>query len=178
MKKSTLVAIGLIIAMVSFGAMAGVIDPSFDHLVYDLPYLGMAGVTLAANQLRAYEVGDRNDVDVIAADIIYQGAAVGDNGAGFARPLVAGDAFLGFAEEKVDNSAGAAGAKKVHLRTRGRIQLPIAGLAQTDLSSTVYASDDNTFTLTSTSNSPIGKVIRFVSAGVAIVAFNAERTSV
>jgi hypothetical protein len=179
MKKTTLVAVALLIGLVSFGACAGVIDMSMDHLVYGLPYMGAIGMTtLAANQQRAYELGDRNDVDVIAADIIYQGAAVGDNAAGYARPLVAGDAFLGFADETVDNSAGAAGAKKVHLRTKGRVQLPIAGLVQTDLCSIVYASDDNTFTLVSTNNTAIGKVIRVASAGVAIVAFNAERTTI
>jgi hypothetical protein len=37
----------------------------------------------------------------------------------------------------------------------------------------VYASDDNTFTLTSTSNSLIGYVSRWVETGVAIVEFDA-----
>jgi hypothetical protein len=37
----------------------------------------------------------------------------------------------------------------------------------------VYASDDNTFTLTATSNSLIGYVSRWVSTGVAIVEFDA-----
>ena len=37
----------------------------------------------------------------------------------------------------------------------------------------VYASDDNTFTLTAGSNSPIGYVSRWVSTGVAVVEFDA-----
>jgi hypothetical protein len=64
--------------------------------------------TLAANKPRAFEGGNRNSFPVIAADIIYEGAAVGlVDGTGHARPLAAGDRFAGFAERKADNSAGA-----------------------------------------------------------------------
>ncbi|MBX9456135.1 MAG: hypothetical protein KL863_08990 [Rhizobium sp.] len=87
--------------------------------------------TLAANKTRAFQLGDTEEFPVIAADIIYQGAAVGENGSGYARPLVAGDPFLGFAEAIADNSAGAAGAITVNTKTRGKIELPIAGLAIT-----------------------------------------------
>ncbi|NCS83375.1 MAG: cytoplasmic protein, partial [Cyanobacteria bacterium] len=53
--------------------------------------------TLAKDQSRDFQQGEINDTPVIATDIIYEGAAVGDNGSGYARPLVAGDPFLGFA---------------------------------------------------------------------------------
>jgi hypothetical protein len=33
--------------------------------------------TLAANSPRSYELGTRNEIPVIASDIIYEGAAVG-----------------------------------------------------------------------------------------------------
>jgi hypothetical protein len=76
----------------------------------------------------------------------------------------------------MDNSIGSAGDRLVQVKTRGRIQLPIAGLAITaNHRSAVYASDDNTFTLTATSNSKIGWVSRWVSTGVAIVEFEAMR---
>jgi hypothetical protein len=179
MNKSTILAIGLLIGLASFGACAGVIDMSMDHFVQGLPYLSAIGMTtLAADQQRAYELGERNDIGVIAADIIYEGAAVGDNASGYARPLVAGDPFLGFATETADNSAGAAGAKNVNLRTSGRVQLAIGSLAITDLGKQVYASDDNTFTLTATSNSAIGRVVRFVSSGIGIVEFDVGRGGV
>lgn len=131
--------------------------------------------TLAKNVARAFELGELNTVGVIAADIIYEGAAVGDNGSGYARPLTAGDPFLGFAEEKADNSAGAAGALNVTVKTKGRVQLAIGSLAITDVGKPVYASDDDTFTLTAGSNSAIGRVVRFVSSGVGIVQFDATR---
>ncbi len=134
--------------------------------------------TLAKNVARAFELGELNHVGVIAADIIYEGSAVGDNASGYARPLAAGDAFLGFAIEKADNSLGAAGAINVTVKTKGRVKLAIDSLAITDVGKAVYASDDNTFTLTATSNSAIGRVIRWVSTGVGIVEFDVARGGV
>lgn len=127
--------------------------------------------TLAKAKVRAYEGMGPNELPVIAADIIYQGAAVGDNGSGYARPLVAGDPFRGFAKDDVDNSAGSAGDKTVELVTKGRVQLAVSGLAITDVGKDVYASDDDTFVLTKSTNTRIGFVHRYVSSGVGIVEF-------
>lgn len=129
--------------------------------------------TLANEALRDYELGDRNEMPVIASDIIYGGAFVGDNGSGFARPLVAGDPFRGIAESRVDNSAGAAGAKDVRVISNGLVELAISTLAITDVGKAVYASDDNTFTLTKGTNTRIGYVHRWVSTGVGVIAFRA-----
>lgn len=129
--------------------------------------------TLAVDKPRAYEQGDIEEYPVIASDIIYEGAAVGENGSGYARPLAAGDAFMGFAIEKVDNSTGAAGAKTVRVKQRGYIRLPVTSLAITDNDLVkVYASDDDTFTKASTGNSLIGYCARFISTGVGIVYFD------
>lgn len=43
--------------------------------------------TLASDKARDYYQGDFHEFPVVAADIIYKGAAVGDNGSGYARPL-------------------------------------------------------------------------------------------
>lgn len=128
--------------------------------------------TLSANQPRDYYQGDFHEFPVIASDIIYQGAAVGDNASGYARPLVAGDPFRGFAELKADNSTGAAGDIDVRCRTRGRIKLAISSLAITDVGKDVYASDDNTFTLTQGSNTRIGHVVAWISTGYGIIKFS------
>ncbi len=132
--------------------------------------------TLAADKIRTYfftGTPQTNELPVIASDIIYQGAAVGENGSGYARPLVAADPFLGFAEAKVDNSAGAAGDKTVFLKTKGKVRLSISGLAITaNDRAAVYASDDDTFTLTATSNTLIGYVDRWESSGVGVVEFD------
>lgn len=132
--------------------------------------------TLAADKPRVYEIGDEADVPAIAADIIYGGAAAGDNGSGYGRPLVAGDRFLGFAAAQVNNAAGAAGDKTIKLRRRGQIQLAVSGAVITDMDQPVYASDDDTFTFTPTGNSFIGFVKRFVSSGVVVVDFDPSHT--
>lgn len=130
--------------------------------------------TLAADTLRDFQLGDVEEYPVIATDIIYEGAAVGENGSGYSRPLAAADVFQGFALEQCDNSTGSAGDKRVKVRTRGRVVLAIASLAITaNDRPAVYASDDATFTLTATSNSLIGYVSRWVSTGVAVVEFDA-----
>jgi len=134
--------------------------------------------TLAKAQMRDYEIGTQNELPVIASDIIYQGAAVGDNALGYVRPLVAGDAFRGFAIEDTDNSTGAAGDKKSKLYTEGKVVLTVVGAsAVTDVGSSVYATDDNTFTLApSTPASYIGTVFRWVSSTTCIVKLKGEET--
>ncbi len=127
--------------------------------------------TLAKNTPRPYELGDMNNLPVVASDIIYEGAAVGIDSNGYARPLVAGDKFAGFSTEHVDNSSGNNGDKTVRVRRRGAVELPIAALAITDNGAAVYASDDDTFTLVSTANSRIGTVVRWEETGVGLVDF-------
>lgn len=132
--------------------------------------------TLAKNAVRDYELGDYNDLPVIAGDIIYEGAAVGENGSGYFRPLVAGDNFAGMAVRKADNSAvGAAnGDVNVHVLQKGKMERDVVGVtAVTDEGSTVYASDDDVLTLSSTGNSAIGKIVRWISSTKCIVAFEA-----
>lgn len=130
--------------------------------------------TLAANSVRSYELGERNDIPVIASDIIYEGAAVGVVPAsGHARPLAAGDRFAGFAESKADNSAGSAAAINVRVVKSGEVQLSVSGAVITDVGQPVYATDDDTFTFLPTSAVFIGFVKRYVSSGVAIVEFDA-----
>lgn len=130
--------------------------------------------TLAANAPRAYEIGDRNAFPVIASDIIYEGAAVGlVAGTGHARPLAPGDKFAGFADAQANNSAGAAAAINVSVVESGKVQLAVTGAVITDVGQPVYATDDDTFAFTPVGGVFIGYVHRYVSAGVAVVAFDA-----
>jgi hypothetical protein len=127
--------------------------------------------TLAADKARTFELGDINEFPVIASEIIYEGAVVGDNASGYARPLVAGDHFLGFAERMAENATIVAGSVNVRVKARGLIMLNISALAITDVGKDVYASDDDTFTLTKSTNTRIGYVYRWVSTGYGIIAF-------
>ncbi len=131
--------------------------------------------TLAANKTRTYQMnGDKNELPVISADILYQGSAIGlQLSTGLTRPLAAGDRFAGFSEAKADNASGAASAINVNLKKAGRVQLPISGLVITDNGLPVYATDDDTFTLSPVGGVFVGFVDRFVSSGVGIVAFDA-----
>lgn len=131
--------------------------------------------TLAKDSIRAFELGDLNEVPVVASDIIYEGAAVGVVAAsGHARPLAAGDKFVGFAQRKADNSAGLAAAINVCVIRSGEVQLPVTGAVITDIGQPVYATDDDTFQFNPVGASFIGFVKRFVSSGVVVVGFDAD----
>lgn len=135
--------------------------------------------TLATNKPRAYEGApvriEEGAIPVIASDIIFEGAAVGAvDGTGHARPLVAADRFVGFANAKADNASGAAAAINVDLKTRGYVQLAVSGAVITDIGQPVYASDDDTFSFNPADGSFVGFVNRYVSAGVVIVEFDAH----
>lgn len=126
--------------------------------------------TLAANKPRRYVLDQApviRALPVVASDIIYDGACVGESSTtGTARPLTDGDTFLGFAEGKADNAAGAAGDVKVRLRVRGTVVLSSGVLggtpAITKLGDSVYATDDDTFSLTdSGSDTRIGTLVQY-----------------
>ena len=130
--------------------------------------------TLAVNAPRPVQLGDFEQYPVIASDIIYEGAAVGlVKATGHARPLTSADRFAGFATEICDNSAGSAAAKNVLTRVRGAVQLAVTGVTITDVGQPVYAADDNAFQMSPVGGWFVGFVRRFVSSGVAIVAYDA-----
>lgn len=118
--------------------------------------------------------GNQNHFPVIASDIIYRGSAVGlVDATGHARPLTSADRFVGFAEALADNASGSAAAINVEVLSAGRIVLPVTGAVITDLGQPVYASDDDTFSFNPAGGVFIGRVHRFVSAGVVVVEFDA-----
>lgn len=122
-------------------------------------------------------VRTQTPIPVAASTEVFQGGAISFDGtSGDASPLVAGEAFAGFALETVDNTDGSAGERVVLVATDGVVGLPsIAGAStgQALVNDVVYASDDNTFTLTASTNTAIGKIVSFVD-GTYFVAFQAE----
>jgi len=120
--------------------------------------------TLTADSPLDVMVGNIGSIPAVASDIVYEGAMVGDNGAGYGRPLVAGDKFVGHNIEQVDNSSGSAGDKNIkHYTGKYRLVVSLVGLI-TDVGQPVYASDDATYTFVATGNSYVGKISRYVSA--------------
>lgn len=136
-------------------------------------------MALTANTKRVYEHNIDpllNDVVVKGSTRIFEGAAVGDDGSGFARGLVAGDVFRGFAVAEADNREGADGDMYVRVRERGRVVLAVVGAEdEDDVGETVYASADGTFTLTEGANSPVGKIARHESGTRCVVDFEAQQ---
>jgi len=133
--------------------------------------------TLAADKPRKFETGNvdyPNGLPMIAADIIYEGAAVGElNDTGTFQPLASADKFGGFATEKVDNSAGAASARFVPVKQRGRVVLSVTGVTSAaDVGKPVFATDDDTYTLTN-GGSQIGTVARWITGTTCVVTFTA-----
>jgi hypothetical protein len=132
--------------------------------------------TLSADKSRKFGIseGPHANLPVIANDCIYQGAAVGDNASGGFRPLVAADVFQGFAFAKADNTGGAASAIDVEVRTEGTVELSVTGVTGIgDQGETVYATDDDTFTLTASGASSIGKIERWITGTTCVVYFQA-----
>ena len=131
--------------------------------------------TLAVNTPRDEELGTLGEYPVIASDIVYEGAAVGlVDASGHARPLTSADKFVGFAQSKADNSAGAAAAINVTTKRKGSAKLAVSGAVVTDVGQPVYATDDNAFTFNPAGAVFIGFARRFVSAGVMIVAYDLD----
>ena len=131
-------------------------------------------MALSADTPRTYELGNINSVPVKASVCIYEGAYVGLT-SGYARGLVAGDTFVGVAERKADNSATATdGFIRARVITKGLVKATIASVAVTDVGAPVYASADDTLTLTPGSNSLVGRVARYVTTNTCIVEFEAQ----
>jgi hypothetical protein len=130
--------------------------------------------TLAADKRRDIVLGEVNEIPVITAEIIYEGAAVGIiKASGHAWPLVSPNKFAGFAEQKCDNSAGAAAAKNIRVISKGVAKLSISGAVITDVGLPVYATDDDTFVFLPTGGVFVGMTRRFVSSGIMEVEFDA-----
>ena len=120
--------------------------------------------TLAKDSPAIIKVGTRDHVPAVATDIVYEGAMVGDNAAGYGRPLTAGDIFRGHCIKKCDNSAGDAGDKYIEVLTgRYRLDVLLTGVI-TDIGQPVYASDDAVYTFAAAGNSFVGVISRYVSA--------------
>jgi hypothetical protein len=107
-------------------------------------------------------LGKNRPFVVKTGSTIYQGAAVGlDAGTGTATPVSAGTyPFIGFARETAFEGQSVA-------ISRGSLWLiPLAGADATDTDAIVYATDDDTFSLSSTAAVQIGRLYRFSTEDV------------
>lgn len=126
---------------------------------------------LAAPRIVPEKAGVTSNPPVAAGAKIHHGALVVMD-AGFAKPgyAAAGLVTLGIAEETVDNTGGAAGAKRVVVK-RGCFHFANHGadaVTEADIGKDAYVVDDQTVAKTSATNtrSIAGKVVDVDAAGV------------
>lgn len=124
-------------------------------------------MSVAANQVTKREEGCRQSYPIAASTHIYAGTLVFLTAAGgFADDDTAtgANAFGGVAIDEGNNAAGANGDIEVECHTEGVFELQGSGFTQALVGDKIYASDNYTVTGTSTSNTLIGRCVRFVSA--------------
>jgi hypothetical protein len=133
---------------------------------------------LTRDVARVWELGNVTAWPLAPQSALFQGSAVGDNGSGCARPLQAGDKFLGFCEAFTTNlplspdvPAPQEEATFVRILSSGIVELDVAGVKATAFGLPVYASDDASFTLSGPPNSFVGTVHRVLLSGKTLVAF-------
>ena len=130
-------------------------------------------VALAQNRNTARAEGDTLVIGVAAATLIYGGSIVCYNATGFATKGAVATTLkqVGRAEEQVDNTAGANGAKTITVKTGTfRWANSAAGdlIAATEVGSDCFIVDDQTVAKTNggATRSRAGKVVNVDAQGV------------
>lgn len=130
-------------------------------------------MALTADRSTPMKDGELVNVPVAANVKIYAGSLVTANASGYAAPgaVAATLTYLGRAEEQVDNTGGADGAKAVNIRRKKAFKWKNHGadaIVQADLGKTCYIVDDETVAKTdgTATRSAAGKVVGIDSDGV------------
>ena len=109
----------------------------------------------------------------VAVDIIYKGALVSVNAAGFlvAASDTAGEQCVGVADENVDNSGGSAGDLWCRVVSGRAFRVAATSILQTDVGTMAYVVDDQTIEVAAatTNDIPVGYIVELVSAAIAWV---------
>lgn len=128
---------------------------------------------LSADRQTPFKASDNLVVPVAANAVIYAGALVVANATGFAAPgsVATTLTYLGRADEAVDNTGGADGAKTVKIRRNQAFKWKNSGtdpIGQDSLGKVCYIEDDETVAKTNGTNtrSAAGKVVQIDSNGV------------
>ncbi len=110
------------------------------------------------------------DYTVAASTTIYQGAFVTIDAGGDIIPCATGTATdcLGIAQETVDNSSGADGDLTCPVLVGAVIEHALTATVA-NIDDPVYASDDETLTLTAGTDSFVGQIIQLSAANTVLV---------
>lgn len=130
-------------------------------------------MALSADRNTPMKDGELVNVPVATNTKIYAGALVALNASGYATPgaVAATLTYLGRAEEQVDNTGGANGAKTVNVRRKKAFKWKNHGadaIVQADLGKTCFIVDDETVAKTdgTATRSAAGKVVGLDSDGI------------
>lgn len=126
----------------------------------------------ADREVKFYATQELIDLPVDDNVVIYKGAFVGRNrSTGYARALTAGDEFLGVAYAQADNTLTGHSAGGINVKLHQGIDIvhALTSVANADIGKDVYASADNTLTLTPTGSSRIGRVVAVEASNTARV---------
>ena len=121
---------------------------------------------LTASKDRVYKEGKLLAFP-LAVDIMYKGALMKVNAAGYLAPCAAeaGAKFAGVAYETVDNRAGSAGDVVGRVERVGAHIMQGTGFSQANVGAKVYASDDDTVSTTQATNEQeVGQIVEFISS--------------
>jgi hypothetical protein len=123
--------------------------------------------------MRVQTIGqDWEEYPAAAADL-HEGAMLGINSSGYAAAWVLGMRFIGHAKVSCLNAANSAGDLYVRVyRGKYRARVALTNVAITDAiyGSAVYALDSGTLSLRI--GFEVGKVVRYISSGIAVVEFD------
>lgn len=127
-------------------------------------------MALTANIPLHHVRGEQSEIPLLANAVVYEGSMLGSS-SGYGRALVSGDPFIGHCVEYLDNTGGGNGAlAATRLCGRYRLQVTLSGVAITDVGKAVYATADDTLSLTQ-AGSRVGVLVRYVGTDTAIVEF-------
>ncbi len=132
-------------------------------------------MALTANrEVDHYVDQELRSLPAAASTKVYKGALVGIGPDGYARGLVAGDRFGGIAYEEKDNTDGGSGSRTVRVYTMGDFALPVAGIEEQHRLKEVYATDDESLSLTAGPRASfVGHVVDKLATGQALVRLGA-----
>jgi len=110
------------------------------------------------------------DYQVAASDIIYEGSYVEVLAAGHIQPAGVGSSLqgAGIALETVDNSAGSAGDKTCKVLV-GCVVADALTATVANIGDAVYASDDQTLTVTASTNAIMGWMLQITGTNTALI---------
>lgn len=131
-------------------------------------------MAVTANQIvkRQGRDGKIATIGVAAGKRLYEGTLVFLDAGGDATDVKvdANTVFAGIARHEADNSSGADGDIDIEVWTDGDFELAIGGtLADSEIGTACYATDNYTLNQTSTANVNVGKLMEVLSTTVGIV---------